>query len=135
MILVDTTVWIDFLKGQKTPWVSAFEKSITDRVDIYICGVIKMEILQGLDTDKEYKLVRDRLDICLNALIHESTYLMAAMIYRKSRSNGYTIRKSIDCLIAATAIENKLTLLHHDKDFDFIEKSTTLKNFKLVKSI
>jgi predicted nucleic acid-binding protein len=55
------------------------------------------------------------------------TFLLAAHIYRSLRTRGITIRNSIDCMIAAVCIENKVTLLHRDKDFDLISKHFDLK--------
>ena len=86
-----------------------------------------MEVLQGIRGDSEHKTVKKYLDGLLFFQISHSDYLMASQIYRKARKSGYTIRKSIDCIIASVAISNKSTLLHNDKDFDSIEKITTLK--------
>ena len=129
-ILVDTTVWIDFLRGVNSIQVNLFEKALNDRLDIYICDVIKMEVLQGITGDKEFNAVKSTLNNYLDAPMAPKSYLMAADIYRKARKAGYTIRKSIDCIIAAVAIDNKLELLHNDKDFDSIEKITTLKVYR-----
>ena len=55
------------------------------------------------------------------------TYIQAAQLYRDCRRKGKTVRKTVDCIIAAICIENDLALLHKDADFDFIEECTTLK--------
>ena len=126
-ILVDTSVWIDFLNGANGSHVDKFHASLLGRFPIHICGVIKMEILQGFQDDKEYALTRSKLLNFINIPISMDNYYMACDIYRKGRKKGLTIRKPNDCLIAAVAISNKLELLHNDKDFDSIEKITTLK--------
>ena len=126
-ILVDTSVWIDFLNGANGSHVDKFLASLLGRFPIHICGVIKMEILQGFQDDKEYAITRSKLLNFISVPISMDNYYMACDIYRKGRKIGLTIRKPNDCLIAAVAISNKLELLHNDKDFDSIEKITTLK--------
>ena len=126
-ILVDTSVWIDFLNGEAGDHVMKLVLALNGRAPICLCGVIKMEILQGFDDDKEYSLTKEKLNNFLNIPISMDNYYMATDIYRKGRKRGFTIRKPNDCLIASVAISNKLELLHNDRDFDAIEKVTTLK--------
>ena len=129
-LLVDTSVWVDLFRGKITPSVNQFELALKNRVDIYICGLIKTEILQGINTDSEYVKIKRILDVYGDIPIIDSSYILAADIYRKGRAKGITVRKTIDCIIAALAIENKLELLHNDKDFIGIEAITTLKVHK-----
>ena len=126
-ILVDTSVWIDFLNQTDSEPMLKFKSALHNRIPIYICGVIKMEILQGIEDDKEYSLTKHHLTNFINVPISNDNYFMAADIYRKGRKRGFTIRKSNDCVIASVAISNKLELLHNDRDFDAIEKISTLK--------
>jgi predicted nucleic acid-binding protein len=130
MILVDTSVWIDFLRG--TPSVSAktLETLIASRADICICGVILTEILQGTRSDKQFAQIQDLLDATVFLPMGHETFTHAAILYRKLRKKGYTIRKPIDCMIAAVAIEHEVPLLHSDKDFLPLEKHTSLESYR-----
>ena len=128
MILVDTSVWIDFLRGVNSPQRRMLHRLIEDEVDISITEIILTEILQGIKEDKDFKMLKDYL---LEFPIHKpkgiKTYLVAAEIYRACRKKGKTVRKTVDCIIASICIENDLTLLHKDSDFDFIEACAGLK--------
>ena len=128
MILVDTTVWIDFFNGIPTPQVNRLVEFIKKKEGICIIGIILTEVLQGIKEDKEFEEVKSLLT---ELPIYEpkgiQTYFRAAQIYRKCRKEGYTLRKTIDCVIAAIAIENDFALLHNDKDFDLIAKCVELK--------
>jgi len=126
VILVDTTVWVDFLRNAQTHQVALLKDSIQRRFDIIICPIVKMEILQGIGDDSQYKKVKKQLDGLISLAITEESYDLAGDIYRKARVKGFTIRKSLDCIIAAVAIQNRVKLLHNDRDFDAIEKVTTL---------
>lgn len=126
-ILVDTSVWIDLFRGEDNPAVRRLEAALENRIDICLCGLVRTEILQGITADAEYAQIRKLLGNYRDVSPRESTYLLAADIYRKGRAQGITVRKTIDCIIAALAIENALELLHNDKDFDNIALITTLK--------
>lgn len=117
MILVDTTVWIDFFRGRASNQVDIFEAAVVHGQAIFLCGVILTEILQGIQNHKEYHVVTAALEPFAYIEMTRETYKAAADIFRKLRSKGITIRKTIDCLIAACAIDNNLLLLHNDKDF------------------
>ena len=130
MVLIDTTVWIDFFSANSHPHVEALEKLIAEREDICLCGVILTEILQGIRDDAEFKKTRGLLANLVFLPMSYSVYLSSAEIYRALRRKGITIRKSVDCMIAAVAIEHKIPLLHNDKDFIPIEKHFDLKCLK-----
>lgn len=121
MILVDTSVWINFFNGVKTLTVDFLEELIEAEKDLCISEYILTEILQGFKKDRDFKLARQHL---LNFPVYQlngiDSYIKAAQIYRKCRRKGITIRKTADCIIAQTAIENQLLLLHNDVDFDKI---------------
>lgn len=132
MILVDTSVWIDFLKGTNSRERQALHRLIEEEEDISITEIILTEILQGIKEDKDFKRVKDYL---LEFPIHRpkgiETYLKAAGIYRDCRKKGKTVRKTVDCIIAAICIENSLTLLHKDSDFNLIGEYAGLKVLKV----
>ncbi|MEE9614794.1 MAG: PIN domain nuclease [Thermodesulfobacteriota bacterium] len=131
MILVDTSVWVDFLRGVNSRERRALHRLIEDDEDISITEIILTEILQGIKEDKDFKTVKDYL---LEFPVHRpkgtETYLKAAGIYRDCRKKGKTVRKTVDCIIAAICIENNLTLLHKDSDFEQIGACTGLKIYK-----
>ena len=127
MVLVDTTVWIDFLSGSPYPHVKTLENLILNREDICLCGIVLTEVLQGIREDSEFKRTRGLLANLIFLPMGYSIFLRSAEIYRNLRKKGITIRKPVDCMIAAVAIENDLPLLHNDKDFDPIEKHFGLK--------
>jgi len=131
ILIVDTTVWIDFFAGRTEPHTSALESFIKRRYDICICGIILMEVLQGIRKEKDYKKVKGLFDKLIFLPMEYSSFIKAAEIYRSLRRRGITIRKSLDCLIASVAIEYDIPLLHNDKDFNLIEKHCGLKSIKL----
>lgn len=127
MVLVDTTVWIDFFAGRELPHVTALESLITNREDICICGIILTEVLQGIRERMEYEKTKNLFNTMILLPMPYRVFLEAANIYRSLRRKGITIRNSVDCMIASVAIENGIMLLHNDKDFVPIEKHFRLK--------
>ena len=131
MILVDTSVIINYLKDQKTEAVEQFEYILDKNLPYGINTFIYQEVLQGAKTDKEYNLLKEYFEtIPLYHLKYgKKSYEQAALINIRCRENGITIRSMIDLLIAETAIENDLYLLHDDNDFINIAK--VIKELKL----
>ena len=130
MILVDTSVWIDFFAGRDLPHVVTLEQFILDSEDLALCGIILTEILQGIADDGTHRRVRRYLSPLIMLPMPETVFIRAADIYRKLRKTGITIRKSNDCIIAATALEHHFKLLHNDKDFSPIAIHFPLKIIK-----
>jgi len=133
MVIVDTTVWIDFFAGQESPHVAALESLVLNKDDICICGLILTEVLQGIRKEKEYKETKKRFNSFIFLPMTHVTFIKAADIYRSLRRKGITIRKPIDCMISSVAIEHDIQLLHNDRDFDPIEEHCGLKTLKSVK--
>lgn len=129
MVLVDTTVWIDFFSAQKLPHSKALEDLILNREDICICGIILTEVLQGIRKDSEYKWTHELFSNLVFLPMNYTTFVRSTEIYRVLRRKGVTIRKPVDCMIASVAIENQISLLHNDKDFMPIEKHFGLMNY------
>ena len=127
MVLVDTTVWIDFFAGQTLTHIETFESLLEQEEDICICGIILTEVLQGIRKETEFKKTKNLFNSLIFLPMSYSTFLQSAEIYRKLRQKGITIRKSIDCMIASVALENNISLLHNDKDFLPIERYCELK--------
>lgn len=122
MILVDTSVWIDFLTGRDTPHRRLLHRLIESEEDICITEIILTEILQGIRDDALYDTTKDYLlEFPVIKPKGIDSYVLAAEIYRKCRKKGKTVRKTVDCIIAAIVLENKLMLLHNDTDFSVIK--------------
>jgi predicted nucleic acid-binding protein len=107
--------------------VNTLENLIFNREDLCLCGIVLTEVLQGIREDSEFKRTRDLLTNLILLPMGYSIFLRSAEIYRTLRKKGITIKKPVDCMIAAVAIENDIPLLHNDKDFVPIEKNLGLK--------
>jgi predicted nucleic acid-binding protein len=118
VVIVDTTVWIDYLQGaanSETDWVHAeLERQRLGLTDLSLC-----EILQGVRDERVAKDVERHL-LKLEVFSTGGIELAreAARNYRLLRSRGHTVRKTIDCLIATFCIRERHSLLHRDRDFD-----------------
>ncbi len=131
MILVDTSVWIEFFNGADTFVVRLLEDLVEAEEEVCISEFILTEVLQGFKKDKDFELARQHLlDFPVYSLNSLDSYIKAARIFRKCRKQGITIRKTADCVIAQTAIENRLILLHDDTDFDRIASACPLRIYQ-----
>ena len=132
MILVDSSVWVDFFRGVNSRQRQILHNLIENEEDIAITEIILTEVLQGVRDDKYFQSIKEYLSefpiIKSNGI---NTYVKSAQIYRDCRRKGKTIRKTIDCIIAEICIENNLILLHKDSDFKHIESCTDLKCYKI----
>jgi predicted nucleic acid-binding protein len=131
VILVDTTVWVDLFAGKDTPHAGLLEQFLASGEDVCTCGVILTEVLQGIRADIEYKRTLARFEALLYLPMDRQMFVRAAELYRRLRHRGITIRKTVDCMIAAVAIRHDVMLLHNDRDFDPIEKHCGLKVVKV----
>ena len=120
MILVDTSVLIDLFKGVSNTPANRMREVLAHQIPFGITSIIYQEVLQGAKSEKEYALLRDYLSS--QRFFHPrdavKSYSEAAFIYFSCRKRGITVRSTIDCLIAQIALEQKLLLLHNDRDFD-----------------
>lgn len=125
MILVDTSIWVGLLAGGR-PKVAE-----EDLANFATCGPVVQELLQGLKPGPASDAFRQLLLAVpvLGDPVPLNLYLAAADIYRLGRRKGVTIRSSIDCLIAAIAIENRVPVWHRDRDFSAIAAYTALEIF------
>lgn len=118
MILVDSSVWVDYLRGAATPQTDKLD-SLLGVVPLAIGDLILAEVLQGCSTDREFNQVKRTLGtlelITLGGL---DVAVQAAKNFRKLRALGFTVRKTIDTVIATRCIMDGLELLHCDRDFD-----------------
>lgn len=122
MVIVDTTVWIDYLRGAENPETHWLERELR-RQRLGLTDLILCEVLQGIPERPLFARVRDEL---LKFHVFETggtdLAIAAAQNYRDLRRRGYTVRKTIDCLIATFCLQGGHQLLHRDHDFDPFEK-------------
>ena len=122
MILIDTSVLINYFKGINNPKTKKFEEILETETPFGINNFIYQEVLQGASDEKEYNLLNEYLGSqkFYELLYGTQSYENAAKIYYLCRKKGITPRSTIDLLIVETAIENNLFLLHDDKDYSEI---------------
>ncbi|HKB91606.1 MAG TPA: PIN domain-containing protein [Opitutaceae bacterium] len=126
-LLVDTTVWIDFFRGSESEKVTTLEKCIRNREDICCCGFVLTEVLQGIREENDLVATKRLFEGLIYLDDDRSTFELAATIYRELRRKGSTIRNSIDCLIAAVAIQHGVVFLENDRDYQHIDLRYPLK--------
>ena len=130
MIVVDTSVWIDFLGGRRTRQALRCAELIENGDPVAITDVILTEVLQGLRSEGEAQLVERHLRAFPVLRLEElDDFALAAGLYRAARAAGVTIRGTIDCLIAAPCVRTGAPLLHSDADFDRLASCTPLRIF------
>ena len=118
MILVDSSVWIDFFRGVQTPEVATLD-TLLGKTRISVGDLIVTEVLHGVRDEREFNQVRKALDAFAQVeLVGKDIAVQAAKNFRKLRGLGFTVRKTIDTIIATRCIESDFMLLHSDRDFD-----------------
>jgi len=124
VILVDTSIWVEMLNGRAGKGVS--EEQL---LNFATCGPVIQEVVQGLRRKERGDAFREAF-LALPVLsdpLPKRVFLAGAEIYRVGREKGRTIRSSVDCLIAAIAMENRVAVWHRDRDFDIIASFTSLR--------
>ncbi|MDQ6977697.1 MAG: PIN domain nuclease [Ghiorsea sp.] len=117
MILVDSSVWIDYFNGVLTHETNKLDE-ILGLEEVVIGDLILTEVLQGFRNDKDFKIAKDILtSLNVYEMLGTELALKSAYNFRRLRKQGITIRKTADVIIATYAIENRLPLLFSDKDF------------------
>ena len=117
MIVVDTSVWIDYFNGDSTPETEILDRALGEEA-VAIGDLILLEILQGFRSDAGYKTAKKHLsELQQLEILGSNMAIKAADNYRKLRKKGITIRKTADVIIASFCIENRLPLLFSDRDF------------------
>jgi len=127
MLLVDSSVWIDYFRGASTSQTDYLNAALTQR-EILVGDIILAEVLQGFRSDADFEAARRTLGKFRQArMLDFDLALQSARYYRTLRKLGITVRKTIDCLIATYAIAGGHDLLHNDGDFDPFETHLGLK--------
>jgi predicted nucleic acid-binding protein len=130
VIVVDTSVWIDVLAGRRTREAQRCVELIEGGEPVALTDVIVTEILQGLRSDDETELVeRHLLAFPILRLEGLEDFALAARLYRTARRRGVTIRRTLDCLVAAPCVRTGAPILHADADFDRLASCSELRIF------
>jgi predicted nucleic acid-binding protein len=130
VIVVDTSVWIDVLGGRRTRQARRCIALIEGGDPVALTDVIFAEVLQGLRSDDEAEQVERHLRAFpILRLEGLDDFALAASLYRAARSQGVTIRNTLDCLIAAPCVRTGAPLLHADADFDRLATCSSLRIF------
>ena len=129
MVLVDTSVWIEFFRRQRPFDLEA----MVDIDDVVTCLPVLQEVLQGFRDEPAYRAARD-------AMIHMpiiedplglSVVEEAVGLYRTARRNGITVKSSVDCLVAACALRHDCEVLHRDRDYAALARVSRLRQRSL----
>lgn len=124
MILIDSSAWIEYLRGTGGPACERVDALLNS--DVAVCDPIRMEILAGARSDTHLADLRGLLARAVTLPTAPAHYERAAALYRTARGSGLTIRSLTDCLIAAVAIDHGLAVLHADRDFDALSRVSPL---------
>ena len=125
MILVDTSAWIEFLRDTGSLACQRVDDLLA--TEIATCDVVRMEVLAGARNEQHLQQLRRLLARASTLPTEPADYDAAAALYRTCRQRGHTVRKLIDCLIAAVAIRGNVPILHRDADFDILAQHTPLQ--------
>ncbi len=128
MVLVDSSVWIDYFNGKATRQTEILDQMLL-QIPLFIGDLILTEVLQGFRNDEDYNKVKEIMSIlvCKN-LGGPKIAIASAENYRSLRKKGITVRKTIDVIIGTFCISENIPLLHSDKDFEPMVKHLGLKS-------
>jgi hypothetical protein len=130
MIVVDTSVWIDFFNGRPTREADVLNELLGERL-IVVGDLTMAEVLSGFRVDGDFRTAQSLLESCeFRPMVGKEVAIEAAGNYRLLRKRGITVRKTIDVLIGTFCIVNRLPLLHADRDFDALEEHLGLAAYR-----
>lgn len=133
MIVVDSSVWIDFFNGKKTPKTDWLDSAL-GREPIIVGDLILAEVLQGFPSEADFRTAKELLlSFPIMEMVGQELAIESASNYRLLRKNGVTVRKTIDVMIGTFCIHHHFALLHDDRDFAPMEKRLKLKKVPLVR--
>lgn len=129
MVLVDTSVWIEIFK--KPPGLDL--TALLDIDEVTVCLPVIQEVLQGFRDERVFDIAREAMISfpVVESPLEESVFMEGVSLYRSARRRGFTVRSSVDCLIATCAIRNDLEVLHRDRDFTTLAEVSPLKQRSL----
>jgi len=125
VVLVDTSIWIDVLRRGDGLDLEA----LVDFDEVVTCPPVVQEVLQGIREPAAHSFVREAMLALptVESPMPLDVYLEAAELFRSARRGGFTVRSSVDCLIAACAARHSLAVLHRDRDFDALAKVAAIE--------
>lgn len=125
MVLVDTSVWVEFFCKPSRIELTA----VVDLDEVVTCLPVLHEVLQGFREEGAFALARDAMLALpiVETPLDQGVFEEAIALYRRARVAGFTVRSSVDCLIAACALRHGLTVLHRDRDFGFLARVSPLR--------
>jgi len=127
MLVVDSTVWIDYFNGIDSPQTN-YLHTVIERVPVLVGDLMLAEVLQGFRQDTDFEKARQALEKFSQAsMVNPTLAVQSARNFRFLRTKGITVRKTIDNLIATYCLENNHELLHNDSDFDGYEQHLDLQ--------
>jgi predicted nucleic acid-binding protein len=129
VFLVDTSVWIAVFRKQK-PFPL---QSIGGMEEIVTCLPVVQEVLQGFRDESAFRLARNAMMAfpTVESPLSRGVFEEAVQLFRSARRMGYTIRSSVDCLIAACALRHGLIVLHHDRDYESLAQVSALQTLEI----
>ncbi len=126
MVLIDTSIWIEFFQHPVSPQAAGLEELIREHNRAVLCGIILQEVLQGIRDNKSHAATKERLTKLPYLDMSKEIHLAAASLYRLLRAKGITV-PTADTSIAALAIFNHIPLFTKDDHFNIIAKHTKLE--------
>ncbi|MCA9871870.1 MAG: PIN domain nuclease [Anaerolineae bacterium] len=127
MLLVDSSVWIDYFVGRMTPETDYLDAILPLEI-ILVGDLILAEVLQGFRSDQQFQLAREKLNAFIQvSMLNPELAVRSASNFRYLRRHGITVRSTVDCIIATYAIHNNHELLHSDRDFTSFERYLGLR--------
>jgi len=127
MLLVDSSVWIDYFNGHPTPQTDYLDQMLGIQ-PLSVGDIILGEVLQGFRSDADFESAYQAMSkFTMVSMLGPAMALQSARNYRLLRKTGITVRKTVDCFIATFCIERGYSLLHSDRDFDPFEQYLGLR--------
>jgi predicted nucleic acid-binding protein len=132
MVVADTTVWIDYVRGLQAPHTNALDHELLHN-QVITGDLLMAEFLQGFRNDKDFEATKEIMNslICYD-MLGKDMALKSAVNFRLLRKNGITVRKTADIIIGTFCIEHNFPLLHNDRDFEPMEKYLGLLIYKVA---
>ncbi len=132
MLVVDSSVWIDYFTGHPSPARETLRRLLHDgEVRIVVPDLVFFEVLRGFRLEREFRQARALMDsLSIEPVGGAELALEAAQHYRSLRAAGVTVRSGVDVLIATFCIDRGYTLLHRDRDFDAFEQIRGLRSWR-----
>jgi predicted nucleic acid-binding protein len=132
-MLVDTSAWIEWLRATSTPPDRILSLAFERGDPLFVTGVIVQEVMQGARGEKHATELQRLLGTCQHfEPVFPETYEHAADLFRRCRAKGRSVRGTVDCLIAAMALEHNMEILEHDRDFETLSEVCGLRLLRKV---